>query len=175
MLAIEDIHWADRSTRDFLTFLARNLCASGCSSSRRSHDELHRRHPLRPLLAGARAAAAYDALTIERLTPPGSPPSSPTSSAAIPDAALVERLYARCEGNPLFAEELLAAGGDGRGELPPTLRDALMVRVETLAEPTQELLRGWPPPPRRRGAAGDVSGLDRAQLRGACARRSPTT
>src|SRR5690606_21011373 len=47
----------------------------------------------------------------------------------------------RSEGNPLFAEELLAAGADGLGDLPPTLRDALMVRVEALSRDAQELLR----------------------------------
>src|SRR5205814_1078314 len=51
------------------------------------------------------------------------------------------RMYARSEGNPLFTEELLAAGLDGRGELPPTLRDALMVRIEALPQDAQEVLR----------------------------------
>ena len=50
-------------------------------------------------------------------------------------------MYARSEGNPLFTEELLAAGLDGRGELPPTLRDALMVRIEALPQDAQEVLR----------------------------------
>ena len=49
------------------------------------------------------------------------------------DPGLVERLYSRSEGNPLFTEELLAVGLDGRGTLPPTLRDALMLRVERLS------------------------------------------
>ena len=47
----------------------------------------------------------------------------------------------RSEGNPLFTEELLAAGLDGRGAMPPTLRDALMVRIERLSEDAQEILR----------------------------------
>ena len=48
---LEDIHWADRSTRDFLAFLARNMCAERLLvvATFRT-DELHRRHPLRPLL-----------------------------------------------------------------------------------------------------------------------------
>ena len=29
-LVVEDLHWADRSTRDLLAFLVRNLAASGC-------------------------------------------------------------------------------------------------------------------------------------------------
>ncbi len=52
LLAIEDLHLADRSTRGFLTFLARTLCTERIAvvATYRS-DELHRRHPLRPLLA----------------------------------------------------------------------------------------------------------------------------
>ncbi len=59
---------------------------------------------------------------------------------APPDAELLERLWARSAGNPLFGEELLAAGLDGRGAAPDTLREALMLRVERLSEPARELL-----------------------------------
>ncbi|HEY7632702.1 MAG TPA: hypothetical protein VH817_18495, partial [Thermoleophilaceae bacterium] len=58
-----------------------------------------------------------------------------------PEPELLDRLWSRSEGNPLFTEELLAAGLDGRGTLPPTMRDALMVRVERLSDGAQEVLR----------------------------------
>ena len=49
LVSIEDIHWADSSTRAFLAFLARSLCNENVMvvASYRP-DELHRRHPLRP-------------------------------------------------------------------------------------------------------------------------------
>ena len=52
LLVIEDLHWADSSTRGFVRFLARTLCTERMLviGTYRS-DELHRRHPLRPLLA----------------------------------------------------------------------------------------------------------------------------
>src|SRR5438874_2684879 len=52
LFAIEDLHWADASTRAFLSFLARSLRSERVLlvASYRP-DELHRRHPLRPLLA----------------------------------------------------------------------------------------------------------------------------
>src|SRR3712207_1120802 len=52
VLVVEDIHWADRSTRDFLVFLSRTLCRERVLvvATYRS-DELHRRHPLRPVVA----------------------------------------------------------------------------------------------------------------------------
>src|SRR3954469_15203878 len=49
LLTIEDLHWADRSTRSFLVYLASALCREKVLvvTSYRP-DELHRRHPLRP-------------------------------------------------------------------------------------------------------------------------------
>jgi predicted ATPase len=51
LLLVEDLHWADSSTRSFVGFLARTLCRERVLvvATYRS-DELHRRHPLRPLL-----------------------------------------------------------------------------------------------------------------------------
>ena len=54
---------------------------------------------------------------------------------------MVERFFERGEGNPLFTEELLAAGADGRGRLPSTLRDALLLRVERLSDSARGILR----------------------------------
>src|SRR3954468_7046039 len=159
VLMIEDLHWADRSTRNFLTFLARSLCRERVlviGSSRPA--ELHRRHPLRPLLAELERGGRSRRIEPAPLTRPalaagldhilGAPPAARPVRAgwlddprgAPPDADLVDRLYARSEGNPLFAEELLAAGLDGRGALPPTLREALMLRIEALPSTAQELL-----------------------------------
>ena len=52
MVTIEDLHWADRSTRAFLVYLASTLCNERVLVvTTYRPDELHRRHPLRPLLA----------------------------------------------------------------------------------------------------------------------------
>jgi ATP/maltotriose-dependent transcriptional regulator MalT len=141
VLVLEDIHWADRSTRDFLSFAARNLCHERVLivATYRT-DELHRRHPLRRLLPEIERLDRTSLVPVERLTPQELHDLLTDILGAPPDAPLLERMYERCEGNPLFAEELLAATPDG-SELPPTLRDALMVRVEALDEATQELLR----------------------------------
>ena len=176
LLVIEDLHWADRSTRELLAFLARTLCTERLLvvGTYRS-DELHRRHPLRPLLAElerdptracrARAASRRDELAEQLEDILGEPP----------DPGLVERLYARSEGNPLFAEELLAAGLDGRGALPPTLRDALMLRVERLSPTPRRSVLRWLAcqPPRRRPARERSPASSRARAaRGRCARPS---
>jgi DNA-binding CsgD family transcriptional regulator/tetratricopeptide (TPR) repeat protein len=142
VLVLEDVHWADRSSREFIAFLSRNLCAERCLLllSYRS-DELHRRHPLRPLLA--------DLLNVEGVRRLELAPLSRDELGALlgdilgapPGGTVLERLFARSEGNPLFVEELVAAGVDGRGDLPTSLREALMLRVEALEPDAQEVLR----------------------------------
>jgi predicted ATPase len=54
-------------------------------------------------------------------------------------AALTHTIVARSEGNPFYAEELLAAS-DRSGELPRRLRDLLLERVARLDERTRSLL-----------------------------------
>ena len=53
---------------------------------------------------------------------------------------MVGRLYRRTEGNAFFTEELLAASGEGIA-LPPSLRGALLLRIEALPPRAQEVLR----------------------------------
>ena len=52
LIVLEDVHWADRSSRDLLRYLLARLVDEPVVlvASYRA-DDLHRRHPLRPLLA----------------------------------------------------------------------------------------------------------------------------
>jgi ATP/maltotriose-dependent transcriptional regulator MalT len=142
LLVIEDLHWADSSTRGFLSFLSPTLCRERLMlvATYRS-DELHRRHPLRPLLSELARDPAASLLELPRFTREELAEQLEGILAGTPEDALVERVWTRSEGNALFTEEILAAGLDGRGPLPPTLRDALMLRVEQLSQPAQEVLR----------------------------------
>jgi DNA-binding CsgD family transcriptional regulator len=142
LLLVEDVHWADRSTRAALAFLARSLVAERVLvvASYRP-DELHRRHPLRPLLAEVERNERASRVNLQPLTHEELAEQLEDILGAPPAADLLERLWTRSGGNPLYCEELLAAGLDGRGAAPDTLRDALMLRVENLAEPAQEILR----------------------------------
>ena len=142
LLVIEDLHWADSSTRSFIGFLARSVCNERLLvvGTYRS-DELHRRHPLRPLLAELSSDPYMRLIELPRFSPEELGEQLEGIVGDRPDAELVERVYSRSEGNALYAEEILAAGLDGRGALPPTLRDALMLRVERLSPRAQELIR----------------------------------
>ena len=141
LLVIEDLHSADRSTRAALAFLASSLTSERVLlvASYRS-DELHRSHPLRPLLAELELDPRSRRVPLAPLTRDELAEQLTDILGDPPDADLLERLWTRSGGNPLFGEELLAAGLDGRGAAPDTLRDALMLRVERLSEPARELL-----------------------------------
>src|SRR5215207_6535840 len=141
LLVIEDLHWADASTRAFLRFLAATLGDERVLLvATYRPDELHRRHPLRPLLAELERVRALR-IDLAGLTRDELAEQLAGILGSPPDAALVDRLYARSEGNPLFAEELLAAGVDGRGAVPPSLADALALRIEKLGPDAQEVVR----------------------------------
>jgi DNA-binding CsgD family transcriptional regulator/tetratricopeptide (TPR) repeat protein len=143
VLVVEDLHWADRSTRDLLAFLHRNLRQGRLLlvMTYRS-DELHRRHPLRPFLAELDRGRRIERLELARFGPAEVAAQLAGIQGTAPAAELVERIHARSGGNAFFVEELAAtaAGGRADGELPPSLRDTLLARIELLGEPTQQVL-----------------------------------
>jgi DNA-binding CsgD family transcriptional regulator/tetratricopeptide (TPR) repeat protein len=143
LFVIEDLHWADRSTRDLLVFLARNLQATHVVvvGTYRS-DDLHRRHPLRAVLAELERAGTVQRIDLERFTRDELRDQLAGILGAEPSETLVDAVFERSEGNAFFAEEVVAASptGDCRS-LPVTLRDLLLARVDELPESTRELLR----------------------------------
>ncbi|MGH2859695.1 MAG: ATP-binding protein, partial [Solirubrobacteraceae bacterium] len=142
VLILEDMHWADRSTRTFAAFLARSLRGERvCLLLTYRADELHRRHPLRPLLSELERLERARRIELAPFDRAELSEALADILGAEPDGALLERLFARSEGNPLFTEELLAAGLDGRGTAPQSLRDAFLVRIERLSSEAQLLAR----------------------------------
>ncbi|WP_279340090.1 helix-turn-helix transcriptional regulator [Sphaerisporangium perillae] len=135
IFVLEDLHWADRSTRDLLVFLSRMLQRERvCLVGTYRTDDLHRRHPLRPLLAELQRLPSVTAL---RLGPLGTGEMSDHLVAlGGADAKVIGDIIERAEGNPFYAEELLAAEG-----LPYNVANLLLARVERLSEPAQRVLR----------------------------------
>lgn len=142
LLAVEDVHWIDRSSRDLLAFLLRNTRrdAIGIVVTYRP-DELHRGHPLRPFLAELERSGQAKRVELEPLARSEVAEQLAAIAGHVPAAGVVERIFARCDGNPFFAEELLAGGGTGGGELPGSLREVLLLRFERLSNVTREVLR----------------------------------
>ncbi len=158
VLWLDDAHWADEATRGFLAFLAASLAddARLLTVIAYRSDQLHRRHPMRPLLAELGRGRRVRRLELSAFDRGEVATQLGDILGAAPDSEVVERFFERGEGNPLFTEELLAAGADGRGRLPSTLRDALLLRVERLLghrarhpaaarrSPGGSSIRSWP-------------------------------
>jgi ATP/maltotriose-dependent transcriptional regulator MalT len=167
VLVIEDAHWADQSTRDLLAFLIRNQGALDrllIVVTYRS-DELYRTHPLRPLLAELDRISWVTRIELGRLSPADTGELATRLLGREPGADLLETVYRRTEGNPLFVEALLDGDGLGPG-LPESLRDLLVAGVRRLPEETQEVVRVASAGGERIGHAllATVTGLDSAGL-----------
>jgi DNA-binding CsgD family transcriptional regulator len=154
LLVIEDLHWADATTRHLVTFLARMLHRERVAiiGTYRT-DDLHRRHPLRgviaelirlPMVALIELGPLSAASLAEILSNVPNAPS-PLSAAAL------NTLVERAEGNAYYAEELLTASSctgssntalsDTAGTLPTGLAALLLSRVERMSDAAQRVLR----------------------------------
>jgi DNA-binding CsgD family transcriptional regulator/tetratricopeptide (TPR) repeat protein len=141
LVVVEDVHWADRSTREMLSFLfARRIPGTTVVASYRS-DDLHRRHPLRATVAEwarlpgvtrtALAPLPDDAIrTLVRELAPG-----PISDRDV--RSIVER----AEGNAFFTEELVAARTLSGTALSTDLADLLLVRIDQLDDDARLVVR----------------------------------
>ena len=146
LLVLEDLHWADASTRDLVTFLSRMLHRERVAliGSYRT-DDLHRRHPLRPVVAELLRLPSVIAVDLAPLDPSALAEHLTATASGRIDATELNDIVARAEGNAYYAEELLAASvRSDRGErsvLPAGLAALLLSRVEQLSDATQQVLR----------------------------------
>lgn len=142
VLVVEDLHWADRSTRDLIRFLVRSVRAGRALlvGTYRS-DELHRGHPLRAFLAELDRVRSVERLDLDRLDRDNTAEILSHLLDHEPSASLVEDIHTRAQGNPFFIEELASCAGRACGCLPDNVRDLLLARVDQLPEPAQRVLR----------------------------------
>ena len=166
VLVVEDLHWADRSTRDLLAFLVRNLRRERLLMVVTYRNDEPGQQRLGPYLAELDRGGPVQRLELPRLDRAQTAAQLTGILGAAPAAALVDSVFARSEGNPFFTEELLTAVQAGSRELPLTVRDLLRGRVQPLPEGAQHVLKvvavaGRPVPHRLLAA---VAGLDEQQL-----------
>jgi DNA-binding CsgD family transcriptional regulator/tetratricopeptide (TPR) repeat protein len=142
LLVLEDLHWADVSTLDLVVFLAHNLdgrrvllLASYRADEPASAARMHR------LAGGVRRSGSAAVVELGPLPREELTALLAARAGAPAPAALTDAILARSQGNPFFAEELLAATGEQHGALPHDLRDLLLQRVARLDPTTQGLLR----------------------------------
>ena len=144
LFAIEDLHWADQSTLDLAAFLVRALRAVPILLviTYRS-DELQRRHPLRPLLSSWERLRSVHHIELRRF---GRDEVGAQLAAILdgePSPGVVDEVFDRSGGNAYLVEEIAGVVRDGGdpGDLPPSLRDVLLSRVDAVSPAAQRLLR----------------------------------
>jgi DNA-binding CsgD family transcriptional regulator/tetratricopeptide (TPR) repeat protein len=170
VIAFEDVQWADRSTLDLIALLVRGLSGLPVlvACTVRS-DELHRAHTFRRMAGRWQQNRVAERVELARLTPAQVAAQIEAIAEEPPDEDLVDLVFKRSEGIPLFVEELLGAvrdGGVDRDFLPPSLRDVLLARADLLSANAQRVLRmasaagHWVPD----GLLAAVAGLPDAEL-----------
>jgi DNA-binding CsgD family transcriptional regulator len=142
LFVVEDLHWADRSTLELLAFLARRMRQERLLvvATYRS-DEVDRHARLRRFLADVATASHARRLVLDRLTRAQIREQLTGILGAAPPEPLLETVFARSEGNPFFAEELVAAAQEGGEGLPATLREMLLARIHALDARAQAVVR----------------------------------
>lgn len=145
LIVVEDVHWADRATRELLTYQFTHGMRPGVHlvATYRT-DDLHRRHPLRPALAEWSRLPNVRRVVLDPL---GADPARHLIEHLEPglsDTAVGE-IFRRSGGNPFFTEELVAATMQPHAmsnpALPSDLVDLLLVRTDALDEDPRRVLR----------------------------------
>jgi DNA-binding NarL/FixJ family response regulator len=140
VFVFEDLHWADSASAELLGYLVRNLTdAKALIVVTYRAEEVLRDHPLHGWLT---ELIRHPRTTQLRLSGLDRDETATLIGAILgqqPNWALADGVWARSQGNPFFAEELIAARDDP--SLSPELQGVILSRVEALSKPTQQVLR----------------------------------
>ena len=130
VMVIEDVHWADPSTLEMLALLAEQCAKAPLLLITTARPEFSSPWPLR---------AHHTHVTLSRLTKGQVRQMiANVASRGVPPQDTLNTLIARADGVPLFVEELTraviesAGGGIASHEVPATLQDGLMARLDRL-------------------------------------------
>lgn len=127
---LEDLHWADAATLDFLRFVGRRIQrTSAVFIATYRDDELSASHPVRLALG----ELTGDHVIRMRLAPLSLAAVQVLASDSGRDAKLLHQITG---GNPFFVREVLASANE---LVPETVRDAVLARLARCSPATREL------------------------------------
>ena len=130
VVVVEDVHWADEATLDWLTFVGRRISRlPALLVVTYRDDEVGPEHPLRRMLA----AMPADVVGRVPIQPLSDERVVAESQRAGRDAGLVHRLAG---GNPLLVTELLKDAGS---TVPTAVQDLILERLRLLPPPARDL------------------------------------
>jgi predicted ATPase/DNA-binding CsgD family transcriptional regulator len=130
LIVIEDIHWADEATLDFIKFLARRITQLPCLFILTYRDdEIHSRHPLRSVLGQLNP----DSFTRMQLLPLS---RQAVEKMAEEKGYKGEDVYSISGGNPFYVNEILASYSIG---VPDNIKDSILSSYNRLDEETKHV------------------------------------
>lgn len=133
LMVIEDVHWADEGTLDFLRFIGRRTASTRAAVLvTYRDDEVGAEHPLRPVLGQLIPLGTTNRLIVPALT------MTAVERLSRDRSIDSERLHRLTGGNAFFVTEVLAAGDD----LPTTVQDAVLSRVARLDGDARRVVEG---------------------------------
>jgi DNA-binding CsgD family transcriptional regulator/tetratricopeptide (TPR) repeat protein len=132
ILVLEDLHWADEGTLDAVGYLARRIAqAPALVIGTFRDDELDASHPLRGTLGLLAAAPRVERMELVRLS------RDAVGELARAGAHDPDAVFRITRGNAFFVTELLAGPS---GDIPATVRDAVLLRASALDAQARTLL-----------------------------------
>ena len=132
VVVLEDVHQADGATLDVLRLLGRRIATvPALVIATYREDELAAAHPLRIVLGELVSASEVERLALARLSRAG------VAELAAPHGLDPDDLFDQTCGNPFFVTEVLGAG---TGEIPHSVRDAVLARAARLPARARRLL-----------------------------------
>ena len=147
MLVLDDLHWADHSSLLLLEFLSQEIATSPLLILGTYRDvEVSRRHPLSQTLGNLIRQQDFLRIQLHGLT---QGEVGQLLQVSIPVSAvppLVETIYGRTEGNPLFVNEVIRVLHQGGTEnlplasIPEGIKDAIGRRLNRLSEGCNQVL-----------------------------------
>jgi len=150
ILVVEDLHWVDRTSEEFLIWLADSLSLAPVLMLLTYRPEYRHRFPERSFITHSTLQHLTEAESLEM------------ASRLLTDTGLPEQLrdvvLAKAEGNPFFVEEMLKSlretgaltrrSGNGAAaqtpfwtEVPDTIQDVILSRIDRLEESPRKALQ----------------------------------
>ena len=140
IVCVDDVHWADPSTRDLLAFAASTLDrAPVLIVLIYRTDELHRAHPMRPFLTEMTRRRGVEHMVLDRLHEADTERIVRHIRGEDVDERTLDLIVRDACGIPFYVEEL-AASTDIQHGAPASVLDLVRTRLDMLSGPTRRLV-----------------------------------
>jgi tetratricopeptide (TPR) repeat protein len=135
LVVVDDLHWADPSSLSFLDFLAREIRAT-----RALLVGTHREEGMGPDHPLVRLPHDVHRLRLRGLSLTDTATLISATAGQKPRRSVVEATHRRTRGNPFYVREVAQLLDTSGGEIPSTVREAVLAGLGTLPDPTLRVL-----------------------------------